>query len=286
MISQKRSAIVFMAWGQEHVEAVFNCIAASPFIAKHDVILVTDQMTDISDGDANRCAVIRADFELNGLLRKSELWEYLPKDYDVFLFLDSDIRVLDDISFGFNQALRHGVALSPAPHYSLDHFYKYGDIMAAENVGQFGQVQYNTGVIFFSNCPEVESLMREWKALSLRYADRFKNDQPHFSLAMEKLGLNPYTLSISYNYRAFGDAISGVVRIWHSYGAVPEGINDFGETWPPRRAWPDLIYRDCPRRRLTKKSRFGRLRYWLRKVIKLRQMKIFSRCSPDVVRKS
>jgi hypothetical protein len=38
---------------------------------------------------------------------------------------------------------------------------------------------------------------------------------------MEMLGFNPYTLSPSFNYRAFGELISGSIRIWHSYAPVP-----------------------------------------------------------------
>jgi hypothetical protein len=46
-------------------------------------------------------------------------------------------------------------------------------------------------------------------------------DQPYISLAMEILGFNPYTLSPSFNHRAFGELISGPVRIWHSYAPPP-----------------------------------------------------------------
>jgi hypothetical protein len=48
------------------------------------------------------------------------------------------------------------------------------------------------------------------------------SDQTYLSLAMELRGFNPYTLSPSFNYRAFGELISGSIRIWHSYEPVPK----------------------------------------------------------------
>ena len=63
-------------------------------------------------------------------------------------------------------------------------------------------------------------------------------------MAMEMLRFNPYTLSISYNYRGVGDRISGDVRIWHSHGKMPENINDYEHVWPGRRAWPGKVSAD------------------------------------------
>src|SRR5690625_7157514 len=71
---------------------------------------------------------------------------------------------------------------------------------------------------------------------------------------MERLGYNPYTLPITYNYRGSGDVILGKVRIWHSHYKRPGNVNKKPDRWPPRRAYHStLIYFDlhriryCPR---------------------------------------
>ena len=107
-----------------------------------------------------------------------------------------------------------------------------------------GQLLYNSGVIFFKNSPKARSVLECWKKLALRYENKSPHDQPFLTLAMEVLGFNPYSLTISYNYRGRGNAISGPVRIWHHRGDVPADINEHHDVWPPRRAWPKgVVYR-------------------------------------------
>ena len=81
--------------------------------------------------------------------------------------------------------------------------------------------------MIFDNSPAARSVLERWMFLALKYQNEFRNDQPFFSMAMEQLGFNPYTLSLSYNYRGFGDSISGIVRVWHSRASIPEEINEF-----------------------------------------------------------
>jgi hypothetical protein len=230
-----------MAWGEKYVHEVETCIRRSTALADFDLILITDEHTRVDGFEAPRRQLIRATFNHHGLLRKTEMTRFLPDGYDAFLFLDSDTVVLEDIGLGFEKAERFLIAASPAPHYSLDHFFGFDRIMQAEGVPCRGQLQYNTGVIFFKNSPEVAAVFERWASLARTHSAVCRNDQPYFTLAMEQLHLNPYTLSISYNYRGFGDAISGLLRIWHSHGQLPERINEFDKPWPPRRAWPGRV---------------------------------------------
>lgn len=233
-----KSAVVFLAWGERYTNEVLYCIDHSPTLNQYDLFIITDRISEIEHPNLQ---VIRVDFQSTGLLRKTELINFLPEGYEVFLFLDSDTVVLEDISLGFNKAAQHGIAVAPAPHYSLDYFFGFGEVMKSENMPISGQLQYNTGVIFFSSEESTESVFRRWRQLAEKYQEVRQNDQPFFSLALEQLGLNPYTLSISYNYRGYGDAISGVVRIWHSHKKMPEDINRFDLVWPPRRAIPGKV---------------------------------------------
>ncbi|NES81796.1 MAG: hypothetical protein F6K10_10545 [Moorea sp. SIO2B7] len=237
----KKYAVVFLAWGEKYIKEVESCVKMSKAIQGYDLILITDMDTDIENLHCNFVEIIRASFETEGLLRKTELTKFLPETYDVYLFLDSDTVVIEDISLGFEKAEKFSIAVAPAPHYSLDYFWSFDQIMTLEGIPCKGQLQYNTGVIFFKNSQTAKSIFEHWMNLAIKYQTQFNNDQPFFSLAMEELDFNPYTLSISYNYRGFCDAISGIVRIWHSHGKLPENINEFSVAWPPRRAQPSKV---------------------------------------------
>lgn len=239
--TMNKYAVVFLAWGKRYLDEVDACISQSKALESYDRILITDAETELDDLQHRFTKVIRASFETQGLLRKTELVKFLPDTYAAYVFLDSDTVVIDDISLGFEKAEKFSIAVAPAPHYSLDYFRDFDHIMDLEGTPCKGQLQFNTGVIFFKNSPAVKSVFQRWMELAHKYQAEFKNDQPFFSLAMEQLDINPYTLSISYNYRGRGDSISGVVRVWHSHGQMPANINDFNYAWPPRKAWPSKV---------------------------------------------
>ena len=147
----------------------------------------------------------------------------MPKQIGTALLLDADTRVIDDISLGFEKAEKHGIAMVPAPHYCLADFRSFGEVMLKEGVTPLGQVIYNSGVIFCTpQRPDVRAVFDSALALGQKYHDRIWSDQTYLSLAIELQGFNPYTLSPSFNYRGFGELISGSIRIWHSYKPLPK----------------------------------------------------------------
>jgi hypothetical protein len=233
MNDHKKRAIIYLVWGEQFIRQVVASIASIQIVHCYPVFIITDKHTSI-DCDLLNVNVIRVDFKLNGYLRKCEMINHLPPNYDSYLFLDSDTIVLEDISLGFEKAEKFGIAIAAAPHYSLDHFLRFKEVMVREGCELKGQLQYNTGVIFFALKHQVVEVFRLWYTFARKY-QHLKNDQPFFTLAMEHLGFNPYTLSRGYNYRHFGEIISGIVRIWHSHREMPENINIFDRAWPPRR---------------------------------------------------
>ncbi len=112
--------------------------------------------------------------------------------------------------------------------------------MRKEKLSASGQLQYNSGVMFFTLTDRVADVFSQWRELAEWYRnEKYDDDQSLLSIAMEKLDFNPYTLSRNYNYRYLekripGEFISGVVRIWHSHSNVPQDINVFDTPWPPR----------------------------------------------------
>lgn len=217
--------VLFIAWGDRYVEDVRRCIDESR-LPDAPIVLITDGESD-TRGVAAHATVIRHRFELSGKDRKTEALAALPESLETVLFLDTDTRVIGDVSLGFDQAERHGIAMSPAPHYSLPDFRSFGPVMQREGVAPRGQMIYNSGVIFLdASRPDVRGVFRLARELAEKDPDGAWSDQPYITLAMELSGFNPYTLSPSYNYRAFGELISGSIRIWHSPLPVPPGAAD------------------------------------------------------------
>lgn len=219
--SMKRS-IVFMAWGEKYTQHVADCLSNSE-VPDCSIVLITDQDTNTDCLPAG-VTIVRKPLQFRGKLAKVELLRNLPDDLEIVLFLDVDTVILGDISLGFEKAEQHGIAMAPAPHYSLEHFRNFGVVMDRVEVPRQGQLLYNSGVMFFNakdaNIIEVFSLACE---LAEGDDEAPWGDQTYITLAMEMLGVNPYTLSSSFNHRAFGEPISGQLRVWHSYKKLPTG---------------------------------------------------------------
>jgi hypothetical protein len=213
-------AIVFPAWGTEWVDRVAGCIRESQ-LPPYPIFMITDAATDTGGLPAG-IEVIRRDCHLSGKARKTEFFNCLPEEIETALLLDADTRVIGDISLGFEKAEQHGIAIVPAPHYSLADFRDFGQVMLNEGVAPLGQIIYNSGVMFCKpHRPEVRAVFDLTLTLAKKYRDKVWSDQTYLSLAMELLNFNPYTLSPSFNYRGFGELISGSIRIWHSYEPLP-----------------------------------------------------------------
>jgi hypothetical protein len=212
--------IVFFAWGADWIGRVAACVRESK-LPEYPIFVVTDTTTD-TKALPKSVEVIQIGFQLSGKVRKAEFFVRSPEKIGTALFIDADTRVVDDISLGFEKAEQHGIAISPAPHYSLADFRDFRQVMAAEGVTPRGQMVYNTGVIFATpHRPDVRAVFDQTLKLAQKYQDKVWNEQPYLSLAMEMLNFNPYTLSPSFNHRGFGELISGSIRIWHSYEPIP-----------------------------------------------------------------
>ena len=236
MSSAPRRAVVYFFWGPLHLSEALRSAATVRRCCDLPIVAITDVSTSqIMPPWFDRVVVFQE--PAVSLLAKARLIELLPDDYDSFLFLDTDTEVLEDVTYGFEKAERFGIAGVMAPHYSLDHFLGFGAVMSRADVPHLSQLQYNTGVLFFVRRPDVDAVFRKWCELASSLGPRcgYTNDQPFFTLALEMLHFNAFTLSPAYNYRALGELVSGIIRIWHSHMPAPSGVNTFGSSWPPRR---------------------------------------------------
>ncbi len=167
------------------------------------------------------------------LVQKSTMYEQTPFEHT--LFLDTDTVLLDDPSYGFEMAARHGlgVVISPAGNAAI-HWHL--------NNAPSDLVQYNTGVIFFSKRSPVHQLFETWRQ---RCDPTQRNDQPGFALAVHETGINPFVLPLMWNYRAaYGQGpIFGPIKIWHSRHPVPDNISTYN---PQASGFADLRRRWWP----------------------------------------
>jgi hypothetical protein len=126
------------------------------------------------------------------------------------LYLDSDTRVVRDISEMFTLLDRFDLALAHA------HKRNYQKTLAEWNeVIPESFPQYNGGVILFKNTPGVVSFMREW-GTNFHEAG-FRKDQVTLREMLWKTELRLATLPPEYNVRW-----KKYLRIWDSDEAVPK----------------------------------------------------------------
>ena len=157
------------------------------------------------------------------LLDKAQMMELSP--FEETLFLDADTVILDDLSYGFEQARRFGLACSicECP-------------WARRYAGLSGDmVEYNTGVIFFTEF--ARPVFNAWRACVAEIDSSIVfhngpeliqmplNDQAGFAKALDDTGFRPFILPYNWNFRPkWHKSWFGPLKIWHDYSDVPEPL--------------------------------------------------------------
>jgi hypothetical protein len=159
--------------------------------------------------------------DYSSLNKKAAMLDLTP--FDETLFLDLDTVVLGRLDFGFEKAAQHGVAIAicEAPWGR-----RYPKIFQGD------QIEYNTGVIFFTK--KAKFVFDEWQKLAGsvdssivflnegQIATMHANDQGSFALAIEETKFNPFVLPLNWNFRpAWHKSFFGPIKIWHDYSDPP-----------------------------------------------------------------
>ena len=158
--------------------------------------------------------------ELTGkptLLDKACMMQWTP--FEETLFLDVDTVVLDRLDFGFDMAIKHGLAccICECPWAR-----RYGGISG-------DLVEYNTGVLFFTKA--AKPIFDGWAAKVATVDSSIKflnpqgqltvmpyNDQAGFSLAVQEAAVPPFILPLNWNFRPLWHrSWWGPIKIWHDY---------------------------------------------------------------------
>ena len=176
--------------------------------------------------------IIRLDVpmgEPSSLNKKAAMLDLSP--FEETLFLDVDTVVMGNLDFGFEKAKIFGMAIAicESPWGR-----RYPKIFLGD------EVEYNTGVIFFSK--RVKHVFDKWKELALTLDSQIvavdekgpytmpTNDQGSFALAMEETKFNPFVLPLNWNFRPmFYRSFFGPIKIWHGYSDPPKVIENLNE---------------------------------------------------------
>jgi hypothetical protein len=242
-----RRAIVYMVWGADFIHEAMRSASSAAFMGI-PLVLITDTASQGFIPDKHPFSHIQLveKFRSTDYLNKSTLWDHLPQEFNSFLYLDTDTVILKEVTFGFGQAEKHGIAASQATSYCLPSHHEFRRIMLALGLSDAGQLQYNAGVYFFIRRPDVEAVFKLYQEMAYALSEQFdyrnraskRTDQPFLSLAMERLNFNPYTLSINYCYRGIdAEPVCGDIRIWHSHHPVPKSVNHYESFTGPRRRY-------------------------------------------------
>src|SRR5258708_40358981 len=160
-----KRAIVWFCWGERFVrEATDSARSAAAVEADH--ILITDaDGAKCANGNAAFTSVVQTQLIHANNLEKSRLIDLLPDGYDTFLFLDSDTKIVGDVSLGFEKAELHGIAMAPAPNYNLPEYFNFARVMRELGVEPADQIMYNSRVLFFHLTAAVRQVVRRWRDL-------------------------------------------------------------------------------------------------------------------------
>ena len=227
----KDQAILFVGWGPKGTLDAELAAQRLPTHTERDIYIVSDYPLSLKTPAHH----IQIDFAADHTLRKAEaIVHHAPSGYRSILYLDSDITLLEDVPYIFEKAERHGLALAIAPTYSLDEYRSFGKVLEREGVPSLSQLQYQAGLIAFSETEAVRRVFNKWIELGEKHSDIWVRDQPQLSLALELCDFQPFVLSKNYNFRGIFEPVIGKVRVWHSFSPVPDNLNHYSQPYPPR----------------------------------------------------
>lgn len=172
-------------------------------------------------------------FSLN---KKAAMLDLTP--FDETLFLDVDTVVMGNLDFGFYKAKEFGIALSicEAPWAK-----RY------PNLFQGDEIEYNTGVIFFTK--KASKVFHEWNNYAKNVDSTIvgiddsgiykmpSNDQGSFALAVENTQYNPFVLPFNWNFRPmWHKSFWGPIKIWHDYSDPPKVLEELNEYYEQKNS--------------------------------------------------
>jgi hypothetical protein len=149
--------------------------------------------------------------------------------FESTVYLDSDTVVLGNLDFAFERAEEFGLACSICECPWTRRY----------DAGEGDNIEYSTGVIFFSAksrrvfelweklAPSAPATSRWWAAREGRLFSNAGDDQASFARAIRSANFNPFVLPVNYNFRPnFFQSVFCPIKIWHASVPVPGGLEE------------------------------------------------------------
>lgn len=215
---RKKRGVLYVVWGRAKNRKLDDILRRSTqsVFKHHPELHVT--VKDLPEGST--------------LLDKPKMYELSP--YEETIYLDIDTEVLARLDFAIRMMERHALALAICEAATARRFTK----SITDDL-----IEYNTGVMFFKRSAENDRLFARWGELAKTMDSScvFRspngtlntgpcNDQASFSQAIHELGMNPFVLSMNWNYRfRWQPAVHGPVKVWHDYEPIPPELRRYWE---------------------------------------------------------
>src|SRR6266851_3339157 len=145
-----KRAIVWFSWGERFIDEAIDSARSAAAIEADRILIADAPGAQYAKDNPAFTSIIQTQLIHGNNLEKSRLIDLVPDGYDTFLFLDTDTKIVGDVSLGFEKAERHGIAMAPAPNYNLPEYFNFARIMRKLGVEPADQIMYNAGVIFFT----------------------------------------------------------------------------------------------------------------------------------------
>lgn len=227
--------ITYVAWGKCIPEAEKSAVSAKEHGLRSSLITNEDYKGSFFD------KIIHHPNELSQGFNIVSTYELSP--WDETLWLDTDTLILDDLTFAFDMAAIHGIAIVIAPHSSLRG-------RGIEGIPEEAP-EYNCGAVWVnSNHPAIVDFGKKWKNEAEGYnGGGWWTDQSSLSYMLYKYKINPYVLPSNWNFRAYmnrefskGEFHTshgfGPIKIWHSRTPVPKNFDAESDWfWELRDPW-------------------------------------------------
>lgn len=125
--------------------------------------------------------------------------EYLSRSpFENTIYLDSDTIINSKLDDLFRCGERYHLA---GVYCNSRKRPKYGKLIKEYETIPYWFSELNTGVLYFSNSPQVKAFLLTWRKYYLKYIGVCEWDQPSFRVALWESNLDFHVLPVEYNVR-------------------------------------------------------------------------------------
>lgn len=194
------NGIIYIAFGKRYVnEAIYSATSVKSF-APISTTIFTD--IDVKDSCFDQVVIIKPEHKR----AKVDFLSHTP--YDRTLYLDSDTRIVHDISDLFELLDRFDFA---GAHDQARKSYHWGKKIPDYHAIPYPFPEYNGGVMLYKKSPKTDAFLELWRHHFYKNRELTNGkDQASLRIALWNSDISIHTLPFEYNVRS--DRIRQIVR--------------------------------------------------------------------------